>query len=187
MKVLIIEPNRSLLESLTRYFLSRKDQATPVFDGVIGVNEFDGSHDLAIIDVSTPRISWQETIRLLKKKKSDLSVFVITDSISVPVDLLLENNIVDEFFTSPFNAYWLNFSIEKVEKRDKREDIFLTIKEEALLKLIEDKGDLPFSRIDNKLYRVDEIPQLISVLNKKLKGKQIINEEKGFKLVERND
>ena len=105
MKVLIIEPNRSILESLTRYFLSKKDQVTPVFDGVIGVNEFDDSHDLVIIDVTTPRISWQETIRLLKKKKPELSVFVITNNIIIPVELLAENKSVDEFFTMPFNAH----------------------------------------------------------------------------------
>ena len=187
MKVLIIEPNRSILESLTRYFLSKKDQVTPVFDGVIGVNEFDDSHDLVIIDVTTPRISWQETIRLLKKKKPELSVFVITNNIIIPVELLAENKSVDEFFTMPFNAYCLNFSLEKLKKRKKREDIILTIKEEELLNLIEENGNYPFSKLDSKLYRVDEISLLISALNQKLKGRQIIIEEKGFKLVETND
>ena len=187
MKVLIIEPTRALLDSLTRYFLSKKIQAIPVFDGVIGVNEFDDSFDLVIVDVSTPRISWEETISLLKKKKPHLSVFVITDKVLIPFEMLLMNQVVDEFFTSPFNAYWLNFSIEKLNQRKRRDNLFLTIKEETLLNLIEDNGNLPFAKIDTKLYRVDEIPVIISSLNKKLKGKQIIIEEKGFKLVERND
>lgn len=187
MKALIIEPNRALLESLTRFFVSKNIETTPVFDGVIGVNEFDVSFDLVLIDVSTPRISWQETISLLKKKKDDLSIFVITDSIIVPSHLLIDNTAVDEFFTSPFNAYWLNFSLEKLKNRIKREDIFLTIKEEELLRLIETKEDLPFSQIDPKLYRIDEIPLLITSLNAKLKDKQIVIEEKGFKLVMKND
>ena len=187
MKVLVIEPNRQLLESLTRFFISKGEQATPVFDGVIGVNEFDNSYDLVIIDESTPRLSWKETISLLKKKKQDLSVFVITNSIYIPVDLLIENKEVDEFFTSPFSAYWLNYSLKQLQKRKRDNDPFLTIKEEELLRLIKEKENLPFSQIDNKLYRIDEIPQLIDALNKKLKGKQIINEEKGFKLVDSND
>ncbi len=186
MKVIIIEPNRPLLESLTRYFLSKGYEATPVFDGVIGVNEIDDSYDLAIIDVSTPRISWQETISLLKKKKPELSVFVITDSVTILDNVLIENNIVDEFFSSPFNSYWLDFSLGKIKERKKRE-FFLTIKEEELLSLIETKDNLPFALIDKKLYRIDEIPYLIGALNKKLKGQQIIIEEKGFKLVKDND
>ena len=187
MKILVIEPNRPLLDSLIRYLCSKGHDAIPVFDGVIGVNEFDNSFDLVIIDVSSPRISWQETVTLLKRKKPNLSVFVITDSILIPVDLLVENTIVDEFFTLPFNAYWLNFSLEKLINKRHGYDLFLTIKEEELLSLIEQKGHLPFSQIDSKLYRIDEISILISSINKKLKGKQIIIEEKGFKLVEQND
>ena len=187
MKVLIIEPNRHLLESLTRYFESKKYEVIPAFDSVIGVNEFDGFFDLVIIDVLTPRIQWKETINLLKKKKADLSIFVITDSILIPVDLLVENEMVDEYFTSPFSAYWLGFSIEKFKDRKKDVKPFFTIKEGELLRLIQEKGSLPFSKIDNKLYRIDEIPNLVSALNQKLEGKQIVIEEEGFKLVDKND
>lgn len=187
MKVLIIEPDRSLLDSLTRYFSIKGYQATPVFDGVIAVNEFDSTYDLVFIDVSSPRISWQETITLLKRKKEDLKVFVITDSILIPTELFVENTMVDEFFTSPFNAYWLDFSLEKVKNRHKDEGVFFTIKEEELINLIKEREDLPFSEIDKKLYRIDEIPNIIGAINQKLKGQQIIIEEKGFKLVETND
>ena len=79
------------------------------------------------------------------------------------------------------------FSIEKFKDRKKDVKPFFTIKEGELLRLIQEEGSLPFSKIDNKLYRIDEIPNLVSALNQKLEGKQIVIEEEGFKLVDKND
>ena len=49
------------------------------FDGVIGINEFEMGIDVVFIGVDIPRISHLETIDLLKKKKPELIIVVLTN------------------------------------------------------------------------------------------------------------
>ena len=186
MKVLIIEQTRSLLNALTRFVTSLSHEATPVFDGVIGVNEFDDSYDAIIIDYQVPRITYLETIQLLKKKKPNLFVFVLLDSFFIPEDLLIENELVNDFFSSPFQASELAHSLESV-KTFKPRDIVLTIKESEILEELENNEYLPLTKIDKKIFKEDDVSHIINALNEKLKRKQIVSEEKGFKLVKKDD
>ncbi len=187
MKILLIEPNRSLLNSLNRFLSSLGHECSLTFDGVIGVNEFDASFDLVIIDENTPRISYLETIELLKKKKPELMVFALLNSFVISSDTLLANELVDEFFSSPFVASELKFALENIKLFKDKSEIKFTIREHYLLRLLEKNKYLNIGDIDKKVLRLEQIPPFIEGLNGKLKNKTIINEEKGFKLVDKND
>ena len=185
MKIKIIEPNRSLLNSLNRYLETKGNTISLAFDGVIAVNEFENDTDLIIIDSTSPRIEYEEVIDLLKKKKENLRVFVILDSFDIPVEILASNLNVDEYFPLPFRAQEFDFCLEKLKYT--RPNNNLTIREEYLLELLEKNDVVLMADIDKKIYRHEMIPIYIESINSKLKGKKIIKEEKGFKLVSNND
>ena len=182
MKVLVVEPNRHLLYSLNQYLTNRGDQVILAFDGVIAVNDFDVSIDLLIINVASPRITYLETIELLKKKKNNLKVFLITDKTSLNYLDFLNNEDIDEIFTLPFLATQLEFALDNISKNKQG----YTIKETYILNLLKNREHISYLDISNKVFKKDELDEIILALEEKTKQKIII-EEKGFKLVKDHD
>ena len=187
MKIMIVEHDRNLLNSLERFYLSLNHQVMTCFDGVIAVNNFEDDVDLLVIDINVPRISYLETIELLKKKKEKLITFLILDTPNIDNQILLDSKMIDEFYSLPFTAEELRASIQNIDLLKDDYGVHLTIKERIILKELKDKSIIQFKDINHKIFKSDEIYQYIESINAKLTKQRIALEEKGFKLVNKND
>ena len=171
MKVLVIESDRNLLNSLERFLKTKDCVVKSVFDGVIGINEFEEDTDVLLIDSASPRISPLELVDTLKKKKESLKIVLIVDNGFITSKTLIENTNINEFITKPFlvNALdWL-FSQINLEKLDK-EKSFMTYKERYLLKHI--KGDeIDYQNIDYDIIKKEEINEYIKAIKYKAERK----------------
>ena len=187
MQILIIEPERALLNSLTRYLESKGYESNGVFDGVIGINEFDTSYDVVIINQELPRLSYLETTELLKEKKKDVKIFVLSEQPIISSSLYETNQVADAFISFPFTYRHLDFLFEHLNVPLSDINRKLTIEEAYLINEIQEKEEVEISSLSRDIYRTNQLNQLITAINKSLKGKKIITIEKGLKMVNIND
>ena len=186
MKVLIVEQNRHILNSLSRYLQSKGHEVNAVFDGVIAFNEFSEDTELLIIDYDVPRISYTEVITLLKKRQPKLKSVVILGNKPLNSDMLIDNQLVDEFIPKPFTYKNIDDLFENLSLDKSGENFYLTYHEFLLLKKLKEEGVISHKEVGKHVHNKEEIYLYIRALNVKLVDKEIRNEEEGFKLVESN-
>lgn len=186
MKVLIVEQNRHVLNSLSSYLMSKGNDVNAVFDGVIAFNEFDEQTDLLIVDFDVPRISYLEVISLLKKRKPDMRVAVILGDKGLDEDLLVNNTCVDEYIPKPFTYKDIDDLLNNLSLDKNKGGIFLTYHEFILLEKMKKEGIFKHQDVGKSAHEKEEIYTYVNALNYKLENQKIVNEEKGFKLVESN-
>ena len=186
MKVLIVEQNRHILNSLSRYLRSKGHDVNAVFDGVIAFNEFSEDTELLIIDYDVPRISYTEVITLLKKRQPKLKSVVILGNKPLNSDMLIDNQLVDEFIPKPFTYKNIDDLFENLSLDKSGENFYLTYHEFLLLKKLKEEGVISHKEVGKHVHDKEEIYMYIRALNVKLVEKEIRNEEEGFKLVESN-
>lgn len=183
MKLLLIEHHRHLLEALTRYLTRLNHNVVEAFDGAIAVNEFSDDIDVIFVDSDIPRVSYREVIELLKRKKENLKVVVLYDGILISKSLLLDSHNIDNFLHRPFTYKELD---EILLELDEKKIEGMTLKESKIKRLL-DKGDISFKDFKDIISTIQERDEYIASLNEKITDNQIVNTEKGFKLVKKND
>jgi len=186
MKILLVEQERSLLNALQRLLSVKGHDVQVAFDGVIAINEFDDGVDLVIIDENNPRIVFSETVNLLKQKKENLHFIALLDQLIVPYEYLKNNQNINAYMVRPFQAETLLSLIEEIDKFDYQNH--LTFYELKLVELLKEKDLAPYSLIKETLKdEIDSLDNYIKSINEKLEKQMIVHDEKGFKLVDKND
>lgn len=169
MKILIVSSDRHLLEALNRFFINKKIKTLTAFDGVIASNEFEDDIDLVIVDESIPRITPDEFISRLKKRKENLKTALIINSYYVNKELLIANNNVDEYIAKPFSDNELEFLLEQLNKEKEYCEVFLTYKEQYLFNQMK-KGKIDLNNINKSLLSFEEINEYEKALLSKMKA-----------------
>ncbi|MCR4879911.1 MAG: response regulator [Bacilli bacterium] len=184
-KILLVEPIRELLFSLNRYLTLDGYEVEEAFDGVIALNNFDNSFDLLIIDGDTPRVPCFEVIKLIKNKKKNIRVIVLMNDSILNADILVSNELVDDYIPRPFMPEDILEAINNLKLRH-RTTGFFTNKEYLLLEKLREKEYLPYLEAYQLIYQNEvTLNTYIEVINKKLKEEEIELTEKGFKLVKK--
>ena len=186
MNILLIEQERSLLTALERWLTKHNHNVQVAFDGVIAVNNFSEDIDIIIIDENIPRISFSETISLLNERKEGLKSIVLTNNFIIPTSYLLDSNHIDAYITRPFFADSFLEIINDLEKNTYKEPF--TYYENKFITALKDGQLLSYEGV-KEIFKeqINSLDNYISSLNKKMKDKEIVHDEKGFKLVNKND
>lgn len=185
MKSLVVEPSRPLLHSLERLLLSMDFEVQVAFDGVIACNDFAEDTDVLFISSDTPRLPALEVVSLLKKRKPDLIAVLLLNDFAVSEKTLVENNIINDFISSPFVADEIDALIERTKSRREEQGPFLTLKERALYEALQ-KGEAEYGSIYKHISKAEEVPAYIAAIKKKYPGTDIHYTDKGLKLVNSN-
>ena len=188
MKVLIVEPERSLLHAIERLLEAHDVSFESFFDPVVALNDCASDCDLAFLDESIPRIKTSKAIQLLKDKNPKIKVAVICNSFIITSDQLLVNQYIDDFITMPFNYASILTPINNLSLFEKEYECFMTFKEKFIIGTIENNAKISQRDMEKLTGLTTEgLREYICVINKKLKQTKINYEEKGFKMVKNND
>ncbi len=188
MKVLIIEPERSLLHSFERLFDSYKIAYESFFDPVVAINDCSSDFNLVLLDEVLPRISLDSTFDLIKGKNKGAKIVLIRNAFSLTSDELIKNQKYDDFIVQPFTVANILSIIEKFEVFNDKYDSMMTFKERCLISVIKNKGPITPQELKKNIgIEMWQIQEYITAVNQKIKGQKIEYKEKGFKLVSDND
>lgn len=144
MKILIVEDDIKLCESLEKAFVSSgyKVNVCHSVEEVIGHN-FALDHDLIVLDLMLQGKSGDHLVNALRKKSSSIPVLILSGRSDTQVKIDLLNMGVDDFITKPFDMSELLARIKAVYRR------YL----EKEYKDQENYGDISFYWKQNKIVR----------------------------------
>src|SRR5690242_13310188 len=88
-------------------------------DGETGVSRLDTTPDLVLLDVMLPGISGIDTLRLLKKKRPDLPVIMLTAHSEIPAVVEAIQLGAHNYLTKPVNGDELVATVQRaLEQRE---------------------------------------------------------------------
>lgn len=121
--VLIIEDNLTMLRGLKDNFESRGYQVKTATDGELGLKAaMTVKPDLIILDIMLPKINGYEVCSLLRKKKLDIPIIMLTAK-DQEKDIVLGLNLgADDYVTKPFSIKVLMARAEALRRRRKDEE-----------------------------------------------------------------
>ncbi|UYQ94495.1 response regulator [Chitinophaga horti] len=118
MKLLLVEDEPLLLEEMENYLAEqgyRCEKATDFNDAEIKVNAY--TYDAVVLDISLPGGNGLELLELLKARKSDAGVLIVSarDSLTDKISGLAMG--ADDYITKPFHLEELNARINALLRR----------------------------------------------------------------------
>ena len=118
LKILIIEDERTLANSLKLYLTKKGFDVEAVYDGESGYEYASlGIYDLLIMDVMMPRLDGYELTRILRKKHLTSSILMLTAKSSVEDRIQGLNAGADYYLTKPFSMEELLACINALMRR----------------------------------------------------------------------
>lgn len=118
MRILLVEDNRPLSEWLSRTLAQDKYTVDCAYNG----EDADGmlltqSYELAILDLSLPRLGGREVLRRLRARHDNLPVLVLTADNSLEGRVVLLNAGADDYMAKPFEVSELEARIRALLRR----------------------------------------------------------------------
>ncbi len=122
-KILIIEDDRAILAGLERNLRFEGFEVAIASDGEKGLEEaFNGKQDLIVLDIMLPKVSGFEICRLLKQKKVDTPVIILSAK-GQEADKVRGLNLgADDYISKPFSVKELIARINAVLRRKRRDE-----------------------------------------------------------------
>lgn len=122
MKILIVEDDQELLRAMLKYFDTfgyNSDRAKTVQEARLRVSESD--YDCVVLDINLPDGDGMEVLRLLKRKKKQAGVLILSanDSLDDKVEGLHLG--ADDYLTKPFHLSELNARLISIVRRKQRD------------------------------------------------------------------
>jgi two-component system response regulator TctD len=121
MRILLVEDNRPLSEWLSRTLQQDKYTVDCAYNG----EDADGmlltqSYELAILDLSLPRLNGREVLKRLRARHDNLPVLVLTADNSIEGRVVLLNSGADDYMAKPFEVSELVARIRALVRRSNR-------------------------------------------------------------------
>jgi two-component system, OmpR family, copper resistance phosphate regulon response regulator CusR len=117
MKVLIIEDNRSLTESLKRH-LGKTFVVDICRGGEEGIKQaLSGNHDILILDLHLPDMNGLEVCQTLREARVTMPILILTAETDIPRRVALLNAGADDYVTKPFSMAELRARLNALLRR----------------------------------------------------------------------
>lgn len=129
MKLLLIEDNQSLAESIKRN-LSKTFVVVSCHDGEEGLRQaLDGSFDVIVLDLGLPRKNGYEVCKAIRASNIHAPILILTGTDDVPTKVALLNLGADDYVAKPFHMAELKARLTALLRRtpDKFRTNVLTI------------------------------------------------------------
>ena len=118
MKILVIEDEKLLAESLKNLLESKGFQVEVVNDGETGAQYAElGIYDLLILDVMMPGLDGYQVARRVRSKRCSASILMLTAKSAVEDRILGLNSGADYYLTKPFDSRELLACINALLRR----------------------------------------------------------------------
>lgn len=105
MKILIIEDEKLLAESVKTLLEAKGFEADTVYDGESGVDyALLGVYDLIILDVMMPKLDGYQTAKLLREKKCTVPILMLTARSGIEDRIEGLDSGADYYLTKPFDT-----------------------------------------------------------------------------------
>jgi len=118
MKLLVIEDERSLLESILQYFRREKflcEPASSYSEGIAKIEDF--QYDCIILDINLPGGSGLQLLKYLRQNKSSDGVIIISARDSLDDRIAGLDLGADDYLTKPFHLSELNARVKALIRR----------------------------------------------------------------------
>ncbi len=133
MKILVIEDEKTLADSLTLLLRSKGFDADTAYDGISGAELAElGIYDLLILDVMMPGINGYEVAREIRAKHFGVPILMLTAKSEVNDRIEGLNSGADYYLTKPFDTRELLACINALLRRQGNEVNELTFGNTAL-------------------------------------------------------
>ncbi|MBR3437080.1 MAG: response regulator transcription factor [Lachnospiraceae bacterium] len=118
MKILIIEDERTLADTLKALLEKKGFEVEAVYDGEAGTEYAElGIYDLLILDVMMPRMNGYEVARKVRSERLGVPILMLTAKSSVEDRIEGLNSGADYYLTKPFDTRELLASINALLRR----------------------------------------------------------------------
>ena len=118
MRILIVEDEKRLAETLADIITENKDIADIAFDGVTGLdNAMTGIYDAIILDVMLPKINGFEIVRELRKKNIKTPILMLTARTELADRIKGLDYGADYYLTKPFETAELLACLRAILRR----------------------------------------------------------------------
>jgi two-component system OmpR family response regulator len=115
MKILLIEDDSILNETIANYLKLKGNEVIALEDGTDAINVIDKSNfDLYIIDINIPYINGLEIVKYIRNKDIATPIIMITASMEFESFKLAYKNGCDDYIKKPFYLEELNIRIGKL-------------------------------------------------------------------------
>lgn len=105
MRVLVVEDEKNLAESLVKLLEGQKYQAEAVYDGVNGLDyALTGQYDAVILDVMLPGLNGFQVASALRKKGSAIPILMLTARDELVDKVRGLDSGADDYLTKPFTT-----------------------------------------------------------------------------------
>lgn len=118
MRVLVVEDEKNLAESLVKLLERQKYQAEAVYDGNTGLEyALSGQYDALVLDVMLPGLNGFQVASALRKKGSDIPILILTARDEVTDKVRGLDSGADDYLTKPFTSEELLARIRALLRR----------------------------------------------------------------------
>ncbi len=128
MKILLIEDDSILNETITDYLKLKGNEVIDLEDGTDAINVIDKSNfDLYIIDINIPHINGLEIVKYIRNKDVKTPIIMITASMELESLKSAYKNGCDDYLKKPFYLEELNIRIGKLISKLKDKNTLIKI------------------------------------------------------------
>lgn len=128
MKILLIEDDSILNETLTDYLNLKGNEVINLEDGTDAIHVIDKSNfDLYIIDINIPHINGLEIIKYIRNKDIETPIIMITASMELESLKSAYKNGCDDYIKKPFYLDELNIRISKLISKSQNKNNLIKI------------------------------------------------------------
>lgn len=118
MRILIVEDEKNIAESLKQLVTEQKFQADVVFDGEDGLEYArSGQYDAMILDVMLPKLNGFQIVKTLRKEGNALPVLMLTARDDIDDKVKGLDSGADDYLTKPFTAEELMARVRALTRR----------------------------------------------------------------------
>ncbi|MGB4497206.1 MAG: response regulator transcription factor [Methylococcaceae bacterium] len=115
MKILLIEDDSILNETIADYLTLKGNEVTNLEDGIDAINIIDKSNfQLYIIDINIPHINGLDIVKYIRNKDINTPIIMITASMELESFKSAYKNGCDDYIKKPFYLEELNIRISKL-------------------------------------------------------------------------
>jgi DNA-binding response OmpR family regulator len=115
MKILLIEDDSILNETIADYLILKGNEVINLEDGIDAINIIDKSNfQLYIIDINIPHINGLDIVKYIRNKDINTPIIMITASMELEIFKSAYKNGCDDYIKKPFYLEELNIRISKL-------------------------------------------------------------------------
>ncbi len=116
LRVLLVQSEREIAKTLTRYYMERGDEVWQAWDlgqAMALVDQVQPT--LMVLDLHYPGDGWIKFLRQLRRLRPEMRIVVTNKYPDLQRELLAQENGVRIFIRQPFTKRWLDQSMERLE------------------------------------------------------------------------